>query len=446
VTPLSFTQVADCGLAFNHPACTTPDLRIRFGRGDHGSGSTDPDFDGPGGVVAHAYGPVPDAWNFTAGGDIHLDDAETWRTNGSGLDLQTIVLHESGHALGLGHTDKSCAGSAGPNRPIMCSVLTGVQRVLSPDDIAGIQALYGERPPDLPDGVAIEILEAGSAGTEGSGANGHKIKILNGYDNDLVGASLDVTGVDGCDRATIAVPANAVTYSTCSIDPGDHLGDLEARATLTLSATLSADGIDDASDGPVEIDIVAPEHQFKDVPKWVTSAVDWISYWHLADGYRDRTYRPTNDITRAAVTRMMWRYAGSPSVGGSHSFRDVPQWVENAVSWATFDPPGATGPLMTGFGDGTFRPNDPISRGQVVRLLYRFVGSPTVATLPGHGFSDVPAWVQNAVRWAAHDPDGSGPARSVVGGYPNSTFRPNHNITRAQLTRSLFNLAGQPAG
>jgi hypothetical protein len=439
VTPLTFTEVATCGLSFNHPSCTTPDIRIRFGTGDHGTGSTDPNFDGAGGVVAHAYGPVPDDWGYTAGGDLHLDDAETWKVNGASVDLETVVLHESGHALGLGHTNQSCAGAAGSNRPIMCSVLTGTQRVISADDRNGVQALYGAAPPDLPDGVDVDIIEQESIYI---GSNDHLVAIVNGYDTDLV-ASLDITGTAGCGEPSLSLPDNATTYSICRVDPDEYLTELDTSETLTLTATVSATGVPDASDGPVDIDVVAADHPFSDVPPWVTPAVDWISYWTLADGFRNNTYKPDNDITRAEVTRMIWRYAGEPSVGGAHGFSDVPIWVEEAVTWATFDPDGPTEPFMTGNPDGTFRPEDPISRAEVVRLLYRYVGSPSVGSLPGHGFSDVPEWVQDAVKWAAHDPDGSGPLEPVVSGFPNGTFGPEDEITRAQLTRSLFRLTDQ---
>lgn len=142
VSPLTFTEVADCGLAFDSPNCQTPDLRILFGTGDHGGGVHDPDFDGPGGTAAHAFYPPPNG--SSAAGDLHLDDAETWSTSGGGMDLESVVLHETGHSLGLAHASASqCPQQASANRPIMCGTIIGIDRTVAPDDIAGIQALYG---------------------------------------------------------------------------------------------------------------------------------------------------------------------------------------------------------------------------------------------------------------------------------------------------------------
>jgi hypothetical protein len=74
---------------------------------------------------------------------------------------------------------------------------------------------------------------------------------------------------------------------------------------------------------------------------------------------------------------MLYRIAGSPDVtdaGYDHPFTDVAPWADDAVRWITHDPDG-TGPLepiAAGYTDNTFRPNDPITRAQVARMLYRF--------------------------------------------------------------------------
>lgn len=122
-TPLRFRRVADG---------TTGDIVIRFVAGNHGDGSP---FDGPSGVLAHAFYPSNGG---AIRGDTHFDEAETWTLNiptGGGIDLVTVATHEFGHALGLGHSTINTA--------MMAPFYVGPRRFLSADDISGIQSLYG---------------------------------------------------------------------------------------------------------------------------------------------------------------------------------------------------------------------------------------------------------------------------------------------------------------
>jgi hypothetical protein len=104
-------------------------IDIQFARGAHG----DPySFDGPGGTLAHTFYPAPPNAEAIAG-DMHFDSDEPWHA-GSNVDLYSVALHEAGHALGLGHTDRPGT--------VMYPYYRQVAG-LSDDDIAGIRALYG---------------------------------------------------------------------------------------------------------------------------------------------------------------------------------------------------------------------------------------------------------------------------------------------------------------
>ena len=142
----------------------TPIFDISFQTGDHGDGSS---FNGPGGVLAHAFFPS----NSALGGDTHYDDDDVFTFNTSsgkfklndriesgktmylslhgesgitilifvlGVNFLYVSIHEFGHALGLGHTDVEGA--------VMEPVINPYDpdQQLHEDDILGIQELYGK--------------------------------------------------------------------------------------------------------------------------------------------------------------------------------------------------------------------------------------------------------------------------------------------------------------
>lgn len=109
----------------------TRTIAVKFATGSHGDSFP---FDGPGGVLGHTFYPVPVNSEFIAG-DVHLDADENWHAGGD-LDIYTVVLHELGHAIGLGHSDK-------PGDVMYPYYHRGAQ--LSANDIGAAQELYGAR-------------------------------------------------------------------------------------------------------------------------------------------------------------------------------------------------------------------------------------------------------------------------------------------------------------
>ena len=110
---------------------------------------------------------------------------------------------------------------------------------------------------------------------------------------------------------------------------------------------------------------------------------------------------------------------------GPTTFTDVPSDSTFAADIAYVSQKG----LMGGVGDGKFNPRAPITRGQLVTILYRLEGQPAVS---GVGFSDVAAgsYCEKAVKWAA--------ATGITTGGNDGLFRPNDSITREQLATFLY--------
>nr|XP_006203639.2 matrix metalloproteinase-26 [Vicugna pacos] len=122
VTPLIFQQVES----------EDADIKISFWELAHGDGCP---FDGPGGVLGHAFLP-----NSGAAGTIHFDKGEHWSTSYRGFNLFLVAIHELGHSLGLQH-------SRNWNSIMYPRYMYRDLRTfhLGVDDIQRIQQLYGER-------------------------------------------------------------------------------------------------------------------------------------------------------------------------------------------------------------------------------------------------------------------------------------------------------------
>jgi hypothetical protein len=117
-------------LNFVDNATASADIEVLWGSGAHGD---DYPFDGPGGVLAHAF--YPQAYGHPSEGDIHFDGSEMWSIAGhEDVDVYTVALHEIGHALGLAHSEDPDA--------IMYPFYTGPRSELGTDDIEGILSLY----------------------------------------------------------------------------------------------------------------------------------------------------------------------------------------------------------------------------------------------------------------------------------------------------------------
>jgi hypothetical protein len=125
------TWEAVCSLRFKEVAAKG-DMRIHFGSGAHNCKWP---FDAAGGTLAHAF--YPD-WEEPLNGDIHVDTSETWSVAmvpaAGTKDLEAVLLHEIGHAVGLVH-------NASPDS-IMFANYNGPIRRLGVLDEANIKQLY----------------------------------------------------------------------------------------------------------------------------------------------------------------------------------------------------------------------------------------------------------------------------------------------------------------
>ncbi len=167
------------------------------------------------------------------------------------------------------------------------------------------------------------------------------------------------------------------------------------------------------------------------------SSDDWFQedvrfVWRMGwmEGMENGDFAPNQTLTRAQLMQILYNQAGCPEVAGQGDFSDVAEisWYWEAVQW------GAQQGVTQGYEDGSFRPNEPISRQQLAVMLYRFHQGAEGGSL--EGFADagqVASWAEEAMEWAV--------GQGIVGGMEGDILAPQGNATRAQSAAVLCRLA-----
>lgn len=177
---------------------------------------------------------------------------------------------------------------------------------------------------------------------------------------------------------------------------------------------------------------------FTDVTNhWAYSAIKRVYTRGWMVGMDEKTFAPDQQLSRAILAVILYAMAGEPAVTGESPFTDVPAgcWYTDAIVWA------AQNGIVCGFGDGTFRPNEAVTRAQAAVMLYgyaAFTGADVTARADLSAYSDagqIPAWAMDAMQWAN--------ARRLIVGRDSSHLAPNGGATRAEMAAILSAYIGK---
>lgn len=170
-----------------------------------------------------------------------------------------------------------------------------------------------------------------------------------------------------------------------------------------------------------------PDFPFADVAKgsWYYEGVRYAYENGLMSGTGEGTFSPDLPTSRGMLVTILYRLAGSPAAG-SASFTDVAkgQWYADGVAWAS-----ANG-VVSGYPDGSFRPNDTITREQMAAILYQYAriqGKLDDSRADLSIFSDLDslsAYAKEPMSWAV--------AQGLFSGVSADTLAPGGSTTRAQ--------------
>ena len=154
----------------------------------------------------------------------------------------------------------------------------------------------------------------------------------------------------------------------------------------------------------------------------------------IIEGYSDGTYRPNNVVTRAQFITMLYRAAGSPDVKNTVLKFDDAGTI--SAPYVTAVAWGVENKVISGYGDNTFRPDQNISRAQMATFMYRYMKD-----VVGYDFGDVkPCGFADANQIAAPYVDAVNAIVSagVMNGMNTTTFAPNNTANRGMAATVIL--------
>lgn len=262
--------------------------------------------------------------------------------------------------------------------------------------------------------LTLAAITEGDKTISGTGKP-HTMITVTGQAGSLIGRAT----VDGEGKWSLALPEGL---------------ELTAGTLITAMSTSLVDRYTDSTEAEVQAKPVAPPELQPDNPpipdepsipdKPSLDDLNTEDHYQYLIGYPDGSFAPDRSMTRAEVATMFTRLLKDRPVPGQHyyaGFNDIDSrvWYADTVGYAVEKG------IVSGYPDGSFRPDQAITRAEFSSIASRFAQLTLEKNL---FFTDLPPshWGYKAVRLAA--------SNGWIFGYPDNTFRPERAITRAEVT------------
>lgn len=236
-------------------------------------------------------------------------------------------------------------------------------------------------------------------------------------------AAGDTVTLTAAGEGTLTVTdANGKTVALTDLGSGKY--------TFKMPSAKVSVGFKTTPDQPCDGGKDCPSAPFTDVDtaKWYHLSVDYVLTHKMMNGVSSRAFAPNANLTRGMLVQILYNLEGKPK-GTAANFSDVQAdaWYAEAVGWA------ASNKVVTGYADGTFRPNAAVTREQAAAILYRYAQSKGIDVSVGENtnilsYVDVQQASEYAIpalQWAV----GAG----VLNGKNGGRLAPTGTATRAEI-------------
>lgn len=236
-------------------------------------------------------------------------------------------------------------------------------------------------------------------------------------------AAGDTVTLTAAGEGTLTVTdANGKTVALTDLGSGKY--------TFKMPSAKVSVGFKTTADQPCDGGKDCPSAPFTDVDtaKWYHLSVDYVLTHKMMNGVSSRAFAPNANLTRGMLVQILYNLEGKPK-GTAANFSDVQAdaWYAEAVGWA------ASNKVVTGYADGTFRPDAAVTREQAAAILYRYAQSKGIDVSVGENtnilsYVDVQQASEYAIpalQWAV----GAG----VLNGKNGGRLAPTGTATRAEI-------------
>ena len=164
---------------------------------------------------------------------------------------------------------------------------------------------------------------------------------------------------------------------------------------------------------------------------WYYDAVGYVAQHGLMNGTATGRFSPNASTTRGMIVTILYSMAGKPDTG-SALFQDVAPdaWYAEAVAWA------ANNGIVSGYSDASFGPDDPITREQLVAILYRYAQHMQYDVSARSNLSrfndanQLATYATDSMSWAL--------AEGLITGMSSDVLAPQDGAVRAQVAVILM--------
>ena len=263
----------------------------------------------------------------------------------------------------------------------------------------------------------------GSSSGGGGGGWSSSYNTVNVKVTDKAGKTVNVSKSTGTDKVTLTLPTGKTLDDDnwYTITVTDRNGKAKADYTVILK-DREKNEVTGKTDKDGIVILPAVEHKAYIV------------------GYEDGTFQPDGDMTRAEVAAIFARMVSEEKgekISGNHSFTDVSEnaWYADYIGYlARYD-------IIKGYEDGTFRPDAPVTRAEFTAMTVRYYDLFHKVKYPSNTtkYPDV-----NGSYWAVKDISFA-TSEKWLNGYADGSFKPDTNITRAEVVTVVNRMTGRTA-